>query len=403
MGAETILFLLLPVAAASGWLLARRQHGSGEGENRQLPPDYFRGLSYLLDDQHDKAIDIFIRMLEEDSETIELHLAVGSLFRNRGEVDRAIRIHQNLVDRTTLSDEQRIRALFELGEDYMRAGLLDGAENLFQELVKKGEYLTDSLRHLIDIYQQEKDWQKAIDAGFKLEQCGVENVRPTIAQHYCELAEEARRGGDFGLAQQMIERARAIWPSCVRASLMEGAMVMERGDYGKALGILQRVEEQDADFLPEAIPAIQDCYRELGREEEMQGYLEAVVARHGSLGIMLALAGTICERQGGRQAATALLDYLHEHPSLRGLDRFCELAARCDEIPEQRLLAGIGEIVRSLVEGDPDYLCHNCGFQGRVLHWQCPSCKRWGAIKPLHGIKQNPQPDRTRTLSLMVS
>ncbi len=403
MGAETLLFLLLPVAAASGWWLAyRHQRLSGEGEEcRRLPPDYVRGLSYLLDDQHDKAIDIFIRMLEEDSETIELHLAVGSLFRNRGEVDRAIRIHQNLVDRTTLSDEQRIRALFELGEDYMRAGLLDGAENLFQELVKKGEYLTDSLRHLIDIYQQEKDWQKAIDAGFKLEQCGVEDIRPTIAQHYCELTEEARKKGDLKQAQQMLKQARIAWPACVRASLIEGMMAMEEGHYEVAVAAFLRVEEQDADYLPEVIPALRECYRKLDRPEEMRGYLQRVVHRHGSLGIMLALAEIICDQEGGRQAADALLGYLHQHPSLRGLDRFCEMVSRCDDLCDDAVLAGINNIVRRLVEGDPDYLCHNCGFQGKVLHWQCPSCKRWGVVKPLHGIKQEPQPDRI--LSLAVS
>ncbi len=401
MGAETILFLLLPVAAASGWWLARRQRPAEEAESRQLPPDYFRGLSYLLDDQHDKAIDIFIRMLEEDSETIELHLAVGSLFRNRGEVDRAIRIHQNLVDRTTLSDEQRIRALFELGEDYMRAGLLDGAENLFQELVKKGEYLADSLRHLIDIYQQEKDWQKAIDAGFKLEQCGVKDIRSTIAQHYCELSEEARRKGDLKLAQQMLKQARVTWPACVRASLIEGTMALESGRYEEALAAFQRVEKQDADYLPEVIPMLKECYRKLDRVEEMQGYLQTVVDRHGSLGIMLALAEIICEQEGGQRAAEALLRYLHQHPSLRGLDQFCELASRCKEFSDAAALSGIADVVKRLVEGDPDYLCHNCGFQGKVLHWQCPSCKRWGVVKPLHGIKQEPQPDRV--LSLVVS
>ncbi len=404
MGVETLLFLLLPVAAASGWWLARRQQSSVDEETlhgHRLPPDYFRGLSYLLDDQHDKAIDIFTRMLEEDSETVELHLAVGSLFRNRGEVDRAIRIHQNLVDRTTLSDEQRFRALFELGEDYMRAGLLDGAENLFQELVEKGEYVADSLRHLIDIYQQEKDWQKAIEAGFKLEQCGVGDVRPTIAQHYCELTEEARRKGDLGRARQMLKQARATWPGCVRASLIEGTMAMERGRYEEALTAFWRVEEQDADYLPEAIPMLKECYRKLDRIEAMREYLQTVVDRHGSLGIMLALAEIICEREGGRQAAEALLRYLHQHPSLRGLDRFCELAARCDELSNTAMLSGIADIVKRLVEGDPDYLCHNCGFHGKVLHWQCPSCKRWGVVKPLHGIKQEPQPDRV--LSLVVS
>ncbi len=400
MSIEPLLFLLLPVAAASGWLLARRRDRDNS-ETSRLPPDYFRGLSYLLDEQHDKAIDIFIRMLEEDSETVELHLAVGNLFRNRGEVDRAIRIHQNLVNRTTLSDEQRIQAKFELGEDYMRAGLLDGAENLFQELVEKGEYLSESLRHLIDIYQQEKDWLKAIDAGFKLEQSGIANVRPMIAQHYCELTEEARKRGDLKQALQMLKHARATWPQCIRASIIEGRMAMETGRYDDARLAFQRVEHQDADYLPEVVPMLHECYAKTGTPQQMRDYLQTMVERHGSLGIMLALAEMICEQQGGEQAAAALLDYLRKHPSLRGLDQFVELVSRCGDTPDQQVLAGIGGVINRLVEGDPDYLCHNCGFQGKVLHWQCPSCKSWGTVKPLHGIQRKQRADRL--LSLVVS
>ena len=394
MSASTLLFLLLPVAAASGWLLARRCECRDRPESSRLPPDYFRGLSYLLEDQPDKAIDIFLRMLEEDSDTIELHLAVGNLFRNRGEVDRAIRIHQNLVDRTTLSGGQRARAMFELGEDYMRAGLLDGAENLFMELVEKGVYRRESLRHLIDIYQQEKDWQKAIDAGFKLEQTGVTDLRPMIAHHYCELTEEARRRGDTGAARKMLKHARATWPRCARASIIEGTMALEAGRFEDALQAFQRIEQQDADYLPEVIPMLQQCYQRLGRPQQMEGYLREVVDRHGGLGVMLVLAELICEGQGGQQAAAALLDYLRKHPSLRGLDRFIALTAHCEGLPDRRSVEGMGEVIHRLVAEDPDYLCRNCGFQGRVLHWQCPGCKRWGTIKLLHGVKQDRQQNR---------
>lgn len=399
MNATTILFLLLPVAAASGWFLARRQPGGQDSaESYNLPPDYFRGLSYLLDEQHDKAIDIFIRMLEEDSETVELHMAVGNLFRNRGEVERAIRIHQNLVDRTALSDEQRVQAMFELGKDYMRAGLLDGAENLFQELAEKGEYLTESLTNLIDIFQQEKDWQKAIDAGFRLEQAGGGDVRPMIAQHYCELAGEALKRGDTREAQQMLNHARATWPRCVRASIIEGTMEMEAGRFEAALDSFQRIEQQDADYLPEVIPMLQECCRRLGRQQQMLEYLQGVVERHGGLGNVLAQAEMICARGDGKAAAAALLDHVRRHPSLRGVERLVELVSRCSNVSDQQLLDDMREILNQLVQGEPDYLCHNCGFQGRVLHWQCPGCKSWGSVKPLHGVMQEQQTDRKLSL-----
>src|SRR6187455_821489 len=164
------LFLLLPVAAASGWL-AGRLGGERKGGARvsRLSNTYFRGLNYLLNEQQDKAIEVFLKLAEINRDTVETHLALGNLFRRRGEVDRAIRVHQHLIARPNLSQEEKTVALLELGEDYMRAGLLDRAETLFTDLVAMDAQVPSALRHLIGIYQHEKDWGKAIDHARRLE------------------------------------------------------------------------------------------------------------------------------------------------------------------------------------------------------------------------------------------
>ena len=223
MGLE-ILFLLLPVAALSGWLVGR---GGVSGHRREegglFSPDYFKGLNYLLNEQPDKAVEVFVQMLEVDSETVETHFALGNLFRRRGEVDRAIRIHQNLIARPTLNRTQRNQALFELARDYMAAGLLDRAEALFEELIDDREYSEQVGCQLLEIYQQEKEWDQAIEVARRLQGTGIDGA-PLISHFYCELAERAMRRNDYAEAGKLLKRALSEDRANVRVSLLEGRM-----------------------------------------------------------------------------------------------------------------------------------------------------------------------------------
>ena len=169
---QELFWLLLPLAALSGWYAAMasaRDRTSGASRTL-LSPDYFKGVNYLLNEQSDKAVEVFTRALEVDSDTVETHLALGNLYRRRGEVDRAIRIHQSLISRESLRAEERSEAALELGHDYLRAGLLDRAESLFKELVDSDSYVDRALSRLVDIYEQERDWGRAIRTARRLEQ-----------------------------------------------------------------------------------------------------------------------------------------------------------------------------------------------------------------------------------------
>jgi len=384
----TLLWLLLPLAAASGWWIARRTAGrNGAGGRSPVLPEYIRGLNYVLNEQPDKAIEVFIKMLEVDSETVETHLALGSLFRRRGEVDRAIRVHQNLIARTTLSREQRTLALSELGTDYMRSGLLDRAEGLFKELVDMGAHMHLSLRQLLEIYQQENDWQNAIATARRLEGSAKEDLKSMIAQFYCELAVEQLAAKKDADAAELVGRALQIDPDCVRGSLLEADMRRAAGDIAAAITSYQRTELQDPEYLPEVIGSLCRCYRDLGRLEEFMTYLHGVVERHASITSSLLLTDLIAEVHGEDEAIRFISGELRKRPTVRGVNRLIEYAMRKSSGETRDNLATIRELTERWIADRPVYKCNQCGFNARLLHWKCPSCRSWNTVKPVHGLE----------------
>ncbi|MCH8505242.1 MAG: lipopolysaccharide assembly protein LapB [Ectothiorhodospiraceae bacterium] len=386
-----LFWLLLPVAALSGWIIGRRGRNTrGSGSSEGLQDAYFQGLNYLLNEQPDKAIEVFTRMVEVDADTVETHFALGSLFRRRGEVDRAIRIHQNLIARPSLTREQRIQALLALGEDYLKAGLLDRAENLFEEVVQADAHVEPALSHLLDVYQQEKEWTKAISAAARLESRSGQPMATMIAQFYCEQVEAALASGERNRARNLLKRALTSDPSCVRASLLQGQLERYAGNYKQALKAYQRVRYQDVEYLPEVLEPMEACYRELGRPQDYLAYLQAVQQDYHGASLLLALAEQIRLRDGDQAAADYLEQQLRQRPSVRGLTRLLQLNLAGDvlEAPAQNQpLPVLQELFETLLKSKPSYACGRCGFTARTLHWHCPSCRSWSTIKPIHGVE----------------
>jgi len=384
---QVLLLVLLPVAAASGWWAANRSRNRDPGPRRWMHPDYFKGLNYVLNEQPDKAIEVFVRMLEVDSETVETHLALGNLFRRRGEVDRAIRIHQNLIARPTLNRDQKAQALLELGMDYMRLGILDRAEGLFTELVSSDMLTEQAYAYLLDIYQQEKDWPKAISAARRLEAVTGRQLSPDIAHFYCELAEADQARNDEKSAKSHLRRALALDPKCVRASLMEGRMQQQAGNYRAALKSYRRVEKQDPDYLPEMIAPLHDCYQALGKVDRYIGYLRELFATHGGISTLLHLTDLIAETRGGNEAIQFISAELHKRPTVRGVDHLLKYAISKADGDLHRNLQTIRELTARLLEESPVYKCRNCGFEAKHIHWYCPSCRKWNTVKPVRGVQ----------------
>ncbi len=383
-----LLFLLLPVAALSGWLLGRRGSAAPPRDDcPNLSAGYFKGLNYLLDEEPDKAIEVFIQMSELDNEAADIHFALGNLFRRRGEVERAIRIHQNLIARPTLSRAQRNQALYELSQDYMRAGLFDRAESLLQELVEEGDYAAPALSRLLDIFQREKEWEQAIRVARRLAVYRQDDYGALIAQFLCEQVEEAMAAGRNDLAQRLIKRALSEQRDCARASLLEARLQLHNAHPKAALKALKRVEQQEPGLLVETLPLLEEAYEALGRPREMIDYLGEVLHRHGGISIMLALAELLRRHEGGEQALRFVQEQLRLRPSLRGMRELMELMLSSDGEATATELRLLGELGSELIESNPVYRCSHCGFTAKHLHWQCPGCRQWNTVRPVQGAE----------------
>ena len=380
-----IFWLLLPVAALSGWWIGRLNQEK-ERSPKNIHPEYFKGLNFVLNEQPDKAIEVFIRMTEVDSETVETHLALGNLFRRRGEVDRAIRVHQNLIARPTLNQDQRAHALVELGMDYMRSGLLDRAEKLFLELVNLGLYLNEAYSHLLEIYQQEKDWENAISVAKKNEIISGENFSPIIAQFYCEIAENDLNIGKINNAKEKIDDAISFNSKCVRASILEARIFQLKGKIDYAIKSYKRLELQDSTYITEAISPLYDCYKEKGNINEFIKYLRELVKKYSNIDTLLTLTELIAEYESEDVAINFIFQELRNRPTVQGVDKLVEYTLNKSEGVTYDYLSAIKQLTAKLIEKKPTYKCSNCGFDAKMLHWQCPGCKHWESIKPIFGV-----------------
>ncbi len=376
--------LMIPAAAAAGWLLGRRggEIKSGNQVSR-LSNTYFRGLNYLLNEQQDKAIEIFLQIAEVDKDTIETQFALGHLFRRRGEVDRAIRMHQSLVAKHGLSEDQKTRAVLALGEDYMRAGLLDRAETLLNDLVEMGVFKPQALRHLISITQAERDWYKAIEYAQKYEEVGGESMAKIISHFYCELADQARVKGDAKEARKLIADAYSSDNQSVRAGMLEAQIELSENDDAGAIRAFERVVRHDYEYLPEVLPALLACYSRTGESTRARSFLLEMTEHYAGVSPLLALAELIQKEEGVNAAYAFLAKQLQQRPSVRGEAALIDLSLSEDHGDPHEALRTVKNITDLLVVHTPGYRCQRCGFSARAHHWQCPSCKNWGTIKPL--------------------
>jgi lipopolysaccharide biosynthesis regulator YciM len=375
-----------PIFFGLGWLAARVDIRHLLRDSRALPSSYFRGLNFLLNEQPDKAIEAFIEVVKVDPETVELHFALGSLFRRRGEYDRAIRMHQHLLDRADLGAEQRAAALFELGQDYLKAGILDRAEEVFQKLAEgpqAGAHFSDSRRFLLEIYQQEKDWDKATAMAKRLEAETGESRARELAHFLCEQAAADAAQSKPDTARRHLEAALEANRKCVRASLQLGDLEKSYGGLDRAIEHWKRIESQNPAFLALAAQRLLEAHREQGRVEEglllLTGYLE----RYPSLDLLDAVFQTTLESRGAEAAYKLVRDELRRNPTLLGLDRLLEAQILGTDKPERRQDL---ELVKSLVHGHTRrlarYRCESCGFKARQFHWMCPACGGWETYPP---------------------
>ena len=366
-----------PLFFGLGWIAARIDIKQIVSESRALPRSYFKGLNFLLNEQPDKAIEAFIEVVKVDPETVELHFALGSLFRRRGEYDRAIRMHQNLLERADLGPEQKMQAQMELGQDYLKAGILDRAEEVFSRLEKTNQAIA-ARRFMLEIYEQEKDWPRAIEMTRQ-----VETDPRALAQYYCELAASEAGSSRPDAARRHLDAALDANRKCVRASLLWGDLERNSNRIDQAIEHWKRIESQDPAYLALVAQRLVEAYRDAGRAEEGLTLLAGYLERYPSLDLLDTVFQQTLEAKGPEQAYTLVRDELRRNPTLLGLDRLLEAQIVAAGSPDKRRDL---ELVRNLVHGHTRrlarYRCESCSFKARQFHWQCPACGGWETYAP---------------------
>lgn len=383
-----ILFLLLPIAAAYGWYMGHRSaQQNKQNQSHQLSRQYVAGLNMLLSDQSDKAVDHFIELLQVDNETIDTHLALGNLFRSRGEVDRAIRIHQNLISRSGLTVEQKCLALQQLAKDYMVAGFLDRAEKIFEQLIDEPDLRESALTQLVTIYQQTREWTKAISAAQSLVRLGKKKMRTSIAHFYCELAADANSVREESKAIGFLKKALAEDSGCVRASIELGKLYLEKSEYKQTIKYLKNVIQQDIDFVSEILPTLADCYYHLGQEQELVEFLRECIQHKAGATAELMLSNMVAKHENTGEALELMTTQLIKNPTMKGFYRLMDYhLSEAEEGRAKDSLTALQILVGEQLKIKPHYRCRQCGFSTHSLYWHCPSCKGWGTIKPIRGL-----------------
>ena len=378
---ELWLLLGIPVFFGLGWVAARVDIRQLVSESRTLPRGYFKGLNFLLNEQPDKAIDAFIEIVRLDPETADMHFALGNLFRRRGETERAIRVHQNLLSRPDLPQEQKEHAQYELGMDYLKAGLLDRAEETFNSMVS-GQYAVQARRALLEIFQREKEWPRAIEAAIGLQEAGAGSRQKEIAQFYCELAQDALVHMHPEDALPLLEKSLQADRVNVRATMLTGDAQLAQGDVEGALMTWRRVEQLSVPHVALVAGRMMDGYRKVGRPQEGVNLLQSYLEQASSIDLLEVVYKAVMELHGVEAAKELVVNELRRTPTLMGLDKLLE--AHLIDAPA----AVVSELslVKNLVHGYTQklarYQCGQCGFKARQFYWQCPGCSRWESYPP---------------------
>lgn len=381
-----LLTLLLPVAAASGWYAATRHHGrylSGERKDSirrayQGPADPTIGV------RADETFYLLRQIADSSTKTLELQLALGSLFRRSGELSKAIELHERLHSQPQLTNEQQHAIRFELGMDYLSAGLLDRAENVFADLTASASHGKASLQQMLAIYQSEKDWVRAAECAQSLKKLDAGQRNATLAHLLCEQAESAVARGETVTAQTHLQQALAEDPRCVRATLLKSRLALQRQHWAEAGVLLRSVEFQNPAFLPEVIGQLRLCHANLRDMDGYLTYLDYVYQRYRADAAALLLADELAQREGASAAASYLTALLSERSSLNLIRRTLHYAgsATCIDSDCVSVLRRCLTALDSLAMQQPGYGCIQCGYECRELHWHCPTCRGWGTIQP---------------------
>lgn len=394
---EMLLFLVfMIVAIGTGWGLGRWQASRELRRQNYLANHYFKGLNYLLNEEPDKAIEIFLQLAERKTSTtyrmgrqashdvIETHLALGSLFRRRGEMDKAIRFHKHIIAQPHLNEAQRTQALRELGRDYLQAGLLDRAERLFSELIEREQGDMQPTRQLMDIYQQEKDWAKAIEQAQHLQTQAPDESNLLLAQYNCELAEQALARDDAESATKALRQAKRYKPGHPRALILSGHMARLRGDHAAAINDYIKACEADPEVFVLLDELMLSAHEQLNQVDEFIEWLSGFWGTSHLSAALISLA-TLQAKRDPQSGVQTLLDGLEKRVTINGLEALVHILHEHNMSLAEVDPELVGRLMKELRNAQARYRCKQCGFSSSEHHWLCPSCRHWGTTRLVQG------------------
>lgn len=413
-----VFIVIVALSIGFGWYFGHKKSVASTTESKydsKLLNEYFLGLSYLINDQTDKAVDVFVKVLSVDSNTVEMHLVLGSLFRRKGEVDRAIKIHANIIARPQLTTEQRCNAILELAQDYLKAGVLDRAEKLFLDLIAINEADITSYKFLLSLYEKQKDWRQAISIAQKLNELNQENVDILIAHYYCEIADEAKNSGFVEQVEIYFKKALACDKKSVRASIGLGLLLENEGNYKIALKFYRKISEQDSYFLTEVTANMTSCYQALNYDpQELIDFLETVLDKNPQMTHLLLFILYYIQKTHGYNKVLEFINRKHTHDLHKNNLAYVTylfylyllylqplITTTEATLSKSTVHSNFTSNLNLKVDGDmfsylnfiysllyqinfhkANYKCVNCGLNTKQLYWQCPGCRRWSSIKP---------------------
>ena len=370
---------IIPVAIGFLWLLFRTTQ-KHKHQQSSLSSEYFKGLNYLLNDEQGKALDVFVKLVESNWDTIDTHFALGKIYRKNGEMDKAIKIHQGLIARPSLPERYRSKILLELGYDYLGAGWFDRAEGLFKEVLIQDKKSKEARHNLILIYQQEKDWFKAIDIAVDLFAENPALTGPMIAQYYCELAELSKAKGDISQLLNHANKALRYDTDCVRATILLADQEKASGEDKKAIKLYESIEKQDPVSVMLVIDSLLECHRNLSTQDKSYDYLLELQNRHENLFLQNVIASELEKLRGKAVALEYLADKVRHQPSLVGIQKLISYKEK--DIDADDVFSDLSKAISIMQKDSLEYRCNKCGFSSNTHYWLCPSCNNWGSVKP---------------------
>ena len=387
MSIPDLLWLLLPIAAAAGWIAAKRSDARNNRAFWDYTSEFHQGLNVLLSDKQEKPVELFNSATSADRNTAETHIALGNHYRKRGDMERSVFMHQSVLDNEALDDDVRAAARYELARDYDSAGLLDRSEAEFKQLINSEHRLDDAYQSLLQLHERESDWNQAIKVALDAELKTDGSFCRRVAHYYCELASESIKQGVSDVANTHLLKALEHDDTCARASIMLAELALHAQEYARANDLYERVESLRPELMPEIIERRFDVLRGAGDDAEFDRFLKRIHSQRNAYSVIRSTREVIAERHNSQLADRFFKDQILKRPSLKGLRDWAHDQVELSKPGEREKVQVICDLLDKVVEDKPAYRCNQCGFQGNVMHWRCPSCEQWDSVSTIIGVE----------------